>query len=96
MIRIFCDRLTSELVGQVIMAPQRLGELSSIIAANTAKLEEIVTSEGLSYPSFDAALPSGLLKDEEAIAARQSILEATDELHALMLGPAGILTSFPV
>ena len=78
------------------MAPQRLAELSSIIAANTAKLEEIIASQGLVYPSFEAALPSELLKDHQAIAARQSILEATDELHALMLGPAGILTSFPV
>ena len=73
------------------MATTRIAELSSLIAINTANIDEHLARNGLPSPSFE---PSGTsLSDEKIAASRQIILEATDELHALMLGPAGILTN---
>ena len=74
------------------MATSRISELASIIAAKTAEIDTYTASEGLPSPSFDADSPPRLLLHPHVAASRQAILEATDELHALMLGPVGILT----
>ena len=50
-------------------------------------------AEGLPSPSFHPNNPSDSLLHPNVAATRQKILDATDELHALMLGPVGILTS---
>ncbi|CAO1605807.1 hypothetical protein XANCAGTX0491_009313 [Xanthoria calcicola] len=73
------------------MAP-RIAELASIITANTAKIDEHFTANGINEISFDENAGE-VLSGPELAAARQAVLEATDELHALMLGPAGILTT---
>lgn len=73
------------------MAP-RIAELASIITANTAKIDEHLTANGINEISFDENAGE-VLSGPELAAARQAVLEATDELHALMLGPAGILTT---
>ncbi|MCJ1261072.1 hypothetical protein MMC22_000936 [Lobaria immixta] len=75
------------------MAVSRISELASIIAAMTAEFDAHITAEGLPSPSFHPSSPPDLLLHPNIAAARQKILEATDELHALMLGPVGILTS---
>lgn len=74
------------------MATSRISELASIIAAHTAEIDLYTASEALPSPSFDADSPPRLLFHPRVAASRQAILEATDELHALMLGPVGILT----
>lgn len=38
-------------------------------------------------------MPPHLLAHPEIAQLRQQILDATDELHALMLGPVGLLTT---
>ncbi len=75
------------------MAATRISELASLIAINTTNLDAHLTSEGLPTPSFDADAPARLLFDDKIASSRQAILEATDELQALVLGPIGILTS---
>lgn len=75
------------------MIVTRIAHLASIIQANTAKIDDSLASRGLPTPSFDPDSPPGLLFEASVAAARQAILEATDELHALMLGPIGILTT---
>lgn len=74
------------------MAVSRISELASIIAMMTAELDAHCVAEGLPSPSFDPNSPPNLLLHPNIAATRQRILEATDELHALMLGPVGILT----
>lgn len=78
------------------MSASRIAELSALIATHTAQIDHHLASNGLSSPSFEPTQPSDLLSDKAIAQSRQSVLEATDELHALMLGPTGILTSTTV
>ncbi len=78
------------------MASSRTSELVSIIASNTVKIEEYLNKRGLPDLSFDARPSSQLHQHNEITSQRQAVLNATDELHALMLGPKGILMSQPV
>lgn len=79
------------------MASTRIAELAAIIAEHTKSIDEQLASEGLPSPSFDADCPPRLLQgDSKVVASRQAILDATDELQALMLGPTGAFTTHPV
>ena len=74
------------------MPTTRIAELASIINENTAKFEEYLSSHNLPTPSFE---PDALLKYDlppEIAQSRQSIIEASDELHHLMIGPIDVLT----
>ena len=75
------------------MATSRISELASLIATSTADVESHLASKGLSAPTFDAEVSSHAILDDRIAVSRQVILEATDELHSLMLGPVGILTT---
>ena len=75
------------------MAGSRIAELASLIAKSTAQIDTHLAAEGHPTPSFDADQPTHLLNDSKLTTSRRNIIEATDELHALMLGPVGILTS---
>lgn len=68
------------------MTVTRIAELSSIIATNTAHIDSYLTSRDLPSPSFDADVAPGILATNCLTAARQAVLEATYELHALMQG----------
>ena len=74
------------------MSNNRIIKLAEDIASNVAKINTYTTSKGLPSPSFDADSSPGLLIHPEISTLRQKTLDATDELHALMLGPVGILT----
>ena len=74
------------------MAKSRIGELAAIIATNTQQLDAHFSEKGLPSPSFAPDSPPELLLDSKAVAPRQAILDATDELHALMQGPRDLLT----
>ena len=78
------------------MSPSRTSELASIIASNTGKIEDYLGKRGLPHLSFDPEPDSQLHQHSEIASQRQAVLNATDELHALMLGPKGILMSQPV
>lgn len=74
------------------MATSRIAELSSLIAHNTADVKNHLEADGLPCPTFDVDQPPMLVHNPKIAAARQAILEATDELHALMLGPMSLAT----
>lgn len=81
------------------MATSRIVELSNRIAANTAKLDEYLVSYNLPTPSFDEDGPQDTLvpKDElETEAARVAIIDDTQELRRLALGPREYLMSYEV
>jgi hypothetical protein len=70
------------------MAPTtRITELAAIIQSNTIKFDEYINSHGLPTPSFGIETPPQLFLPEDIAAARTAVVEAIDELHALMLGP---------
>ena len=70
-----------------------MDELSSSIVEHVDNINKYLEANRLPAPSFDPDCPQNLLRDSAISASRQAILDATDELHALALGPAGILTN---
>lgn len=78
------------------MATSRIGELAAIIATHTKQIDAHLADTGLPGLSFDPDSPARVLLDNRVIASRQAILDATDELHALMQGPIDILIRQPV
>ena len=75
------------------MAVSRIAELASLIATSTSEIDTFLTLKGLPKPSFSADYSADSLYDDRISASRQAALEATDELHSLILGPVGALTS---
>lgn len=77
------------------MSSHRIVELAKVIQSNTTTIDQHLNSKGLPTPSFAADNPPTLLygHGESIDAARQAVVDATDELQALMLGPTGTLTS---
>lgn len=70
----------------------RILELSSSIATNVAKIHYFNEEHGLATQSFDPCAPPKYNYPPDIEDARQQALHATDELHALLAGPAMILT----
>jgi hypothetical protein len=54
-------------------------------------LESYLQSEGLPSPSFSPSFPAKLPLPESIAASQQQVLEASDELHCLLLGPLGFI-----
>lgn len=77
------------------MSTNRIVELANIISKNTEVVDSYLVSQTLPTPSFDAECPERLLfgHGEQIDGARQAVVDATDELQALMLGPTGLLSS---
>lgn len=77
------------------MAPMnRIIELSSIIAKETAKLNEFFAENELPTPSLDADALWSLPIPEAATdmeASRVAVIDACSELKALMTGPKALL-----
>ncbi|KAJ2999003.1 hypothetical protein NUW58_g143 [Xylaria curta] len=75
------------------MAPSesatRIVQLASTISDAVAKLDEILQSQGLQTPSFNEDAPTSL--PEEALAMQSVVLDATSELHDLLLSPMALL-----
>ena len=72
------------------MATSRLIELTEIIAANTKKIDEFFKSEGKPELSFTADGPGDFpvpSSNTEIQEARRAVVNATQELHDLMVGP---------
>ena len=80
---------------QTKMSSNRIVQLANIIQRNTEEIDAHLTLQGLPNPSFTADNPATLLfgQGPKVDAARQSVVDATDELQALMLGPTGLLSS---
>ena len=75
------------------MSSSRIAHLASIIADNTTKIDNYLSSHDLPSPSFETDAPVALLQPKEVAAPRDALLEAITELQALALGPLGILQS---
>ena len=69
------------------MSSNRIVELSNSIQANTAKLDAFFSSHGIPTPSFGIETPLELELPDDIKSCRSTLLEATDELHTLVLGP---------
>jgi hypothetical protein len=81
------------------MTSSRIVELSTRIAANTTKLNEYLVSHDLPTPSFDIDGPKDNLVPKEELeveAARVAIIDDTQELRRLVLGPREYLMSYTV
>ena len=80
-----------------MMSSSRIAELASIISSNTSQVDDYISTRGLPPLSFEpnASLKPDTLPDG-IHSAQKAILEATDELNALMLGPEGILRHYLV
>ncbi|KAH7018391.1 O-methyltransferase-domain-containing protein [Microdochium trichocladiopsis] len=75
----------------------RIVALSQRIASNTAKLNEFLEANGLPTPSFDVDGPLDHSIPEDAAeihAARAAIVDDTQELRRLVLGPKEYLMSY--
>lgn len=65
----------------------RIATLAAIIQEETSKVDNYLASNNLPSPSFDVSTPLRLSLPPEILASRNAVLEASDELTALMLGP---------
>ena len=75
------------------MTASRLASLAALISENSDKIEAYIAQKGFSPVWFDADTSSFWIHDSEISQARQVLLDLTDEMHALMLGPIGALTN---
>lgn len=82
------------------MAHSRILTLANIISSNTSLINSHLSAQNLPTPSFDPEVPADLLSGHgaEFEEARQSVVEAADELRTLLLGPKeylmGVYVSF--
>jgi hypothetical protein len=74
----------------------RIAKLAQLIQTNTVKVDNYLQTEGLKTPSFDIDAPAKLELPPSIEQARETILDATDELHRLILGPKQYLTGLSV
>ena len=70
------------------MISKTISELASTISSNTSSIESYLSTNGLPTLSSEAMEHEF---PESIQMAQNAILEATDELQALVLGPLGIL-----
>ena len=78
------------------MPSSRIVELAAIIQKHTSKVDEYLTSHDLPSPSFDISTPPVLQLPPHIQASQKAIIEADDELSALILGPMRSIDSTPV
>ena len=80
----------------MVVSNSRILELASIIAENTAKVDEYLTANDLSKLSFEITAPVNLTLPKTLQAARDAVLDATIELNELLLGPKEVMVDYPV
>jgi hypothetical protein len=71
-------------------ATTRLTELTDIITTNTKKIEDYFSANGIPGLSFDTSAPGDFpvpTSNQEIQAARRIVVNATQELHDLLVGP---------
>lgn len=73
------------------MAPNRIVELSETIQNHTKIVDDYLEANNLPTPSFDISTPLRLPLPPDIQVSQAAVLDAADELTALMLGPAGSL-----
>ena len=78
------------------MTPTRLAELANIIYSHTCKIDEHFKDHDIATPSFDIDTPAVVQLPDELAISKNAVLEASDELSMLLLGPMGFLTNLQV
>lgn len=77
------------------MSPtSRLSELALVIQHHTCKVDEFLSSRGLPSPSF--GLDTALKLPDAILESQNAILQATDELSALVQGPLPFLMNMVI
>jgi hypothetical protein len=77
------------------MPRTRVGELVELISLETKKIESSLAASGLPSPSFDVDTPSSLFADRDVAESRLKVLQATEELNALMsTAPEVLMTPY--
>lgn len=71
------------------MSTTRILELAAIISSNTNAIDDYYQSNGLLSPSFDAK--GSTVIPMEVDSARDAVLDATMELHDLLLDPLDLM-----
>lgn len=71
------------------MATSTIMGLANAIQTNTSKVDQYFSSHGIPTPSFDIETPLELHLPDDIALCRTAIIEATEELQMLMLGPVG-------
>ena len=71
----------------------RILELASIIQDQTRDLDSYYTSQGLATPSWDLDTPPRVPMSDAAQATQNMLLDAMDELKALVQGPVPFLVN---
>ena len=69
----------------------RIVVLAQQIQIHISLLNEYLLTNNLSSPSFDTNVKHTVKLPEEIMASSKIILDATEELHQLVLGPLGSL-----
>ena len=71
------------------MSSSMITELTTIVQANTAKVDGYLQERGLPFPSFDVDGPVDFkIETDEIQEARNAAMEASLELYDLLLGPS--------
>ncbi|CAF9926558.1 MAG: hypothetical protein ALECFALPRED_003473 [Alectoria fallacina] len=71
------------------MSSSRITELATLVQANTAKVDQYLQENNLPFPSFDEQGPVDFkIESDEIQNARTVAMEASLELHDLLLGPS--------
>ena len=65
----------------------RICQLAAIISDNTYKFDKYISTSGQIALSFDKDTPTNLEVPKDNAEARDAVMEASEELQALMLGP---------
>lgn len=78
------------------MSRNRIVELAAQIAEDTTKIDAYLVSHDLPTPSFDISAPLKLHIPPDIQSLHDAVLEASDELTALLSGPARIVANHPV
>lgn len=68
-------------------SPSRIAALAALIQKNTAILDDYMTANGIPTPSFDESYPPVVQLPKDMADVRDAILEATDEMHSLLMDP---------
>ena len=71
------------------MATSTIMGLANAIQTNTSIVDQYFSSHGIPTPSFDIETPLELHLPDDIASCRTAIIEATEELQMLMLGPVG-------
>ena len=65
----------------------RIAELAALIQSNTTALDKYLKEQNIQSLSFEIDAPESLSLPAKIAESREAVLDATDELHALVLGP---------